>query len=929
MKRYLVAAAAAVLLFASFGSEAQNPGGEPAYREAKIRDNAYITAPVPAWVVPHPIPDTKMTGAAVIRLSEAQFMVGSVRETFVRRVFQIKDSSALNEFGQLSIDFAPEYQTLALNSLRIIRNGTTIDKRNTVPVRFLQRETGLEQGVYNGIISASFLIDDLRVDDIVELAYTVTGSNPVFGNKFFDSASWTQSLPNEVRHVVVNYPANRNIRYRFLGLPAGQAAPQPAKTHNGDMIRLAFEQHQIPATAIETLIPVGYDPLSWLEFSEYGSWKEVAEWAANLFTDTSTAAGITPEMAGIPSSATTEEKVSKALQYVQNEIRYFSIALGENSHRPAQPSVTMQRRFGDCKDKSLLLTSLLKQLGIKATPVLVSTFRRNNVHSLLPSPSAFDHAIVQVEVNGKQYYLDPTRVGQVGKLEMMGQPLAGAEVLVADAKTSDLSVIDNTQTLSKIPGTVLAESMTITDFNKPAVFESRYTLTGKDAELVRFIRMRFPEQYNKALFEDTTRRYPMARRAADPVFKDDQEENQIEIVQRYTIDKAAESDRGGWYVKYLPANMFGVLKRPDSIDRKTPLAIPAFPFHARYSFEVTLPENVSVIVDPQSRQVSNRYFKLQAAEKFRGNVSRFDAELRIVADSVPPSALQDFAQGLRETNNLIRGYVWIPESSIKRTGLFESAEEAFIRKMQNRVEDEIAAYTKVIKSGKLSGKDLAMAYMERGLAYSNADKTTEALADMLQAIKLDNTNPDFHLDTSIVYQKRGDYKNSLEQINKAMVLGHDPERIYYVRGQNYYQMGKYKEALDDFSRIALSEEQTGSKPYVTLWYLWTLGHMGQPVPPNVKTNLDKEVRGEWPRPALGMFTGATTPEQVLAEVNKLQGDERLMALCEAYFYIGQYYLVNKDIAKAKEYFEKTKQTKITLYTEYSAAEYELKKLAKN
>ena len=36
---------------------------------------------------------------------------------------------------------------------------------------------------------------------------------------------------------------------------------------------------------------------------------------------------------------TDEARIAAALEFVQSEIRYFSVSLGESSHRPASPSM--------------------------------------------------------------------------------------------------------------------------------------------------------------------------------------------------------------------------------------------------------------------------------------------------------------------------------------------------------------------------------------------------------------------------------------------------------------------------------------------------------------------------------------------------------------------------------------------------------------
>ena len=89
-----------------------------------------------------------------------------------------------------------------------------------------------------------------------------------------------------------------------------------------------------------------------------------------------------------------------------------------------------------------------------------------------------------------------------------------------------------------------------------------------------------------------------------------------------------------------------------------------------------------------------------------------------------------------------------------------------------------------------------------------------------------------------------------------------------------------------------------------------------------------EAGGEWPRAGLAMMTGKLSPDEMLKSLEKKQGDEQQMALAEAYFYLGQYYLMAGDRTKAQESFEKTRSLGIINYQEHTAAEFELDLLKK-
>ena len=84
--------------------------------------------------------------------------------------------------------------------------------------------------------------------------------------------------------------------------------------------------------------------------------------------------------------------------------------------------------------------------------MLLEIGRRNRIDKALPSPLLFNHAIVEVEVGGRAYYLDPTRLGQHGRLSQMGQVHEGAHVLIVAPQGRQLATIvsDNGKELTRV-----------------------------------------------------------------------------------------------------------------------------------------------------------------------------------------------------------------------------------------------------------------------------------------------------------------------------------------------------------------------------------------------------------------------------------------------------------------------------------------------
>ncbi len=220
------------------------------------------------------------------------------------------------------------------------------------------------------------------------------GQNPVFGSKFVGDSLWDQSYPTLLRRVVLTYPTARHINWRLVG-DAPSNSLRPEESVRDGMRTLRFEERGMAEINADRLAPADYTAFRILQFSEFMGWDDVVNWARDLFQADAPASDevrrIVDKLRELP---TAEERVAAALEFVQSEIRYFSVALGESSHRPTQPNVVIGRRYGDCKDKSFLLITLLKELGIRSDPVLLKIGIRKGFDKLLPSPYVFDHVIV-------------------------------------------------------------------------------------------------------------------------------------------------------------------------------------------------------------------------------------------------------------------------------------------------------------------------------------------------------------------------------------------------------------------------------------------------------------------------------------------------------------------------------------------------------
>ncbi len=85
-------------------------------------------------------------------------------------------------------------------------------------------------------------------------------------------------------------------------------------------------------------------------------------------------------------------------RFVQKEITYLEISIDSDSmagYRPHPAAEVCQNRYGDCKDKAVLLCTMLRAVGVDAYPILVNSGLP--LENRIGWPSAiFNHAIVAI-----------------------------------------------------------------------------------------------------------------------------------------------------------------------------------------------------------------------------------------------------------------------------------------------------------------------------------------------------------------------------------------------------------------------------------------------------------------------------------------------------------------------------------------------------
>lgn len=581
----------------------------------------------------------------VYRVLEDQVSLLGVEPVEYRRlVYDIADRSGLEDGGRVRISFHPDYQRVVVHALEVLRKGVRTDRRAVTQVELLRLEQRADDGILDGRRTAELLLPDVQVGDQVDLAYSVVGGNPVFGDGFHTTFYTTFSQSVAARRIRAVMPVERSL---FWKVTTGPGTLE--ETVRDGRRTLLMDLEDEPEVVEEGDLPANFDPYGVVEMSTARDWSDVARWSVDIFKRPPPGRGKLAAQArdlGLAGKAPAEA-ARLALAFVQREVRYVSLSIGESSHAPAPPETTLARRFGDCKDKSLLMVGLLAEAGIEAEPVLVSTRWREATQGRLASPLAFDHAIVRARWDDQWHYFDPTRDTEVGELDRRG-PIRFAMGLPVSPATRDLADIPAAP-LDEAGVEVMQDVAMVGEDGKERADIRVHTRYRYD-EASR-LRSRFRADPIQAIGKEYQEYmqgwYRDIEQVAAPKAKDSPAKNTFDVSEHYlapfTKDEEAPDAVGDFDLRLF--QLADWVPEARETKRSQPLRLGG---PARGVHEIRMVMDGGWDIEPETHEVENDYFRFRLSVSAKGDTLTMRGEWDRLAESIPPEAYAEVRDELRE-----------------------------------------------------------------------------------------------------------------------------------------------------------------------------------------------------------------------------------------------------------------------------------------
>ncbi len=606
----------------------------------------------PDWVLPAEIPEVARREDDITTNIFIDQQINAEQTTsYFRNRKRLETPMAVQAESQIEISFDPCIQKLIIHEVNIIRNGHTVSNEAQLDkIKLIQREQSLEAKIYDGNITSLIILNDVRSGDEVDLSYSIINDNWLFDNHFWRTSFLQHYLPIGLTRVVW-YGPNK---------PFSQASIDDIDYSFTEGYHI-WQRRDTPPLKLEEGIPNSHLPIDHLSLSTYDNWCDVQSQINQQWMDCGQLPIEAISLVDTISdeSESTDEIIERIVRWVRTEVRYQGFEVGHLAIKPAPLEQIWGQRYGDCKEKSSLLVALLRQASIEAYVALVNTHEGKLIKDRLPSPGAFDHAIVLIIHEGNEYWVDATNTLQRGGLvHWTGiYHLSSALVIRANNKPG---LIDLPEPNNKRNWLQIADNYEINATAGTANLTITHRVSGVEAETIRSILEHQGRAKLQGLFIDWVKGiHPKADLIKDLEITNFDEKNQCLITGEFFIKELIQISADGHEqgITFSPYSIIDRVVGSNGEARVYPLAL-SYPCRIGQVTRIKYDEPFSFTA--KSQEVDSEFFlyKFSVEKDGQDPVLRYHYEAK--ADLVPAHRIAAYHAQLMRSEGITSWGIYKP-----------------------------------------------------------------------------------------------------------------------------------------------------------------------------------------------------------------------------------------------------------------------------
>jgi Domain of Unknown Function with PDB structure (DUF3857)/Transglutaminase-like superfamily len=617
-----------------------------------------LAGDAPAWMhalVNAPVPTHDEKTDAVEMYSERIVTVQSADKikTLVRKAYKVMRPGG-RDLGTVAIPFDSVTRITNLHAWCIPAQGKDYE---------VKEKDGAEMAM--PAVQGSELIVDVRVK-VVHIPAADPGNLIGYEYEQEDHPFVLQDIwyfqgshPARESHYTLQLPPG--WEYRASWLNYSEVAPTRAGTNQWQWVvsgvaAIKNELDMPPHRGIEGQMIVSFVPTGGAQGKTFATWRDMGLWYMDLTRGRREASPeIRQKVAALTAATPTPlGKMQNLARFVQRDVRYVAIELGIGGYQPHPAVDVFTHRYGDCKDKATLMSSMLKEIGVESYYVVINSERGAVTPEMPAHMGGFDHAILAIQlpagVNdaslvaviqhpklGRLLFFDPTSeltpFGHLfGSLQanygLLMTP-EGGELVELPQLAPTLNGITRTAKLTLTPtGTLTGDIREVRVGDRASA--QRYALKSvtKDADRIKPI---------ETLLARSLSSYRLTKASITNL-----ERTELPFEFDYSLVADNYAKPAGNLLLVRP-RVVGV-KSSDLLETKEPRQYPVVfdgPSRDMDVFEITMPAGYEVDDLPQPVSADFGFASYHSKAEVSGNVLRYARTFEVKEPSVPLAKIED------------------------------------------------------------------------------------------------------------------------------------------------------------------------------------------------------------------------------------------------------------------------------------------------
>jgi len=585
---------------------------------------------------------------------------------------EVKDNASLAEvyvvqkvlkekgknLAEVELNYDSTYERIELEYARTITPSGKVVYAGKENIRDVSKY--LNFPLYSNARAFIISMPSVEVGSIIEYKAKIYSSKLINGKDFSIIYRIKEIFPIAEAKFKLIVPKERNLKIKFFNekyIDNIKFSPKIEELDNKKIYYWEFKN--LEAIVPEANMPPFSEVNPSILISSFDTWKDIYDWWLNLYKDKIVLDDYIKNFLNnlIKSCKDDLEKIKKIYEFCAKDIRYVAVEYGDSGYEPHKATDIFWNRYGDCKDKSILLVSLLKEAGFSAFPVLIPTKEVYDIDKEYPSIN-FNHAICAIMYKDQLIFADPT-----------SSTTSFFDLPPDDQDRNVLVFFDDGYKILKTP--LIRENKIVYDTiinikeNEDAYLKRRVSTTG------------FFSSYQRYYFKNT---HP-------DIVREDLEKkisfiNPYSQLIEYNIKNLDDFDKP-FILKYKfkskkflnPAKNLRVIPSIFDIDidvgyfikeeRNYPLEFFGI-FEKISKLKIYFPENFEVKYLPQNKEIDSNWFYFLSIYNANKNFIEREQKFLIKKRTIPKEEYKDFKKALEEVLYLLKEEVILYEKQNKK-----------------------------------------------------------------------------------------------------------------------------------------------------------------------------------------------------------------------------------------------------------------------